>query len=221
MTPAARYQSVAELKNAVSQSYYPAQHKALLLPVIQVNMHTITMIIQTIQPMPILLNELSTTVLPVSSHPISHENSMENAAILSRISVHNMACLSLELENTYGAKLWLERIFCLGMFIFAIFCGFNYLNVQNIRHFARAKPLPALCRHNTARCGSDFCSICDYVHYRVCCIPYKVIFYIIAHKNKPCSHRCGGNIAYILFFQLILLISFLLFICPLIIKKSH
>lgn len=26
MTPAARYQSVAELKNAVSQSYYPAQH---------------------------------------------------------------------------------------------------------------------------------------------------------------------------------------------------
>lgn len=25
-TPAARYQSVAELKNAVSQSYYPAQH---------------------------------------------------------------------------------------------------------------------------------------------------------------------------------------------------
>ncbi|ACR76765.1 Hypothetical protein EUBREC_3037 [Agathobacter rectalis ATCC 33656] len=36
-----------------------------------------------------------------------------------------------------------------------------------------------------------------------------MIFYIIAHKNKPCSHRCGGNMAYILFFQLILLISFL------------
>ena len=48
-------------------------------------------------------------------------------------------CLSLELENTYGAKLWLERIFCLGMFIFAIFCGFNYLNVQNILPLCKSK----------------------------------------------------------------------------------
>ena len=27
-----------------------------------------------------------------------------------------------------------------------------------------------------------------------------MIFYIIiAHKNKPCSHRCGGNMAYFIF----------------------
>lgn len=45
----------------------------------------------------------------------------------------------MELENTYGAKLWLERIFCLGMFIFAIFCGFNYLNVQNILPLCKSK----------------------------------------------------------------------------------
>ena len=48
-------------------------------------------------------------------------------------------CLTLEIENTYGAKLWLERIFCLGMFIFAIFCGFNYLNVQNILPLCKSK----------------------------------------------------------------------------------
>ena len=46
---------------------------------------------------------------------------------------------TLEIENTYGAKLWLERIFCLGMFIFAIFCGFNYLNVQNILPLCKSK----------------------------------------------------------------------------------
>lgn len=65
MTPAARYQSVAELKNAVC-SHIILRSTALLLPVIQVNMHIRTMIMQ---PMPILPNELSTTVLPVSSHP--------------------------------------------------------------------------------------------------------------------------------------------------------
>lgn len=26
-----------------------------------------------------------------------------------------------------------------------------------------------------------------------------MIIFIIAHKNKPCSHRCGGNMAYIIF----------------------
>lgn len=68
MTPAARYQSVVELKMPY-RSHIILRSTALLLPVIQVHMHTITMIMQTIQPMPILLNELSTTVLPASSHP--------------------------------------------------------------------------------------------------------------------------------------------------------
>ena len=57
------------VKKMPYRSHIILRSTALLLPVIQVNMHTITMIIQTIQPMPILLNELSTTVLPVSSHP--------------------------------------------------------------------------------------------------------------------------------------------------------
>lgn len=90
MTPAARYQSVAELKMPY-RSHIILRSTALLLPVIQVHMHTITMIMQTIQPMPILLNELSTTVLPVSSHPDFARELHGNAAILSRISVHNMA----------------------------------------------------------------------------------------------------------------------------------
>lgn len=101
MTPAARYQSVAELKNAVSQSYYPAQHST-------------SPGYRTRTPWKMLLSSV---------------------AYLFIIWL----CLSLELENTYGAKLWLERIFCLGMFIFAICCGFNYLNVQNILPLCKSK----------------------------------------------------------------------------------
>lgn len=48
-------------------------------------------------------------------------------------------CLSLEVENTFGAALWIERFFILGIALFIIFGCFNYMNVQ--------KSIP-LCNHN-------------------------------------------------------------------------
>lgn len=38
--------------------------------------------------------------------------------------------LSLEVENTYGLALWVERIFCLFMFLCSILITFNYMNVH-------------------------------------------------------------------------------------------
>ncbi|MBQ8280040.1 MAG: protein kinase [Roseburia sp.] len=39
-------------------------------------------------------------------------------------------CLSLQVENTFGLALWIERIFCLFMMLSIIFIGFNYLDIQ-------------------------------------------------------------------------------------------
>lgn len=39
-------------------------------------------------------------------------------------------CLSLEVQNTFGIALWIERIFLLGMMLFIIFGCFNYMGVQ-------------------------------------------------------------------------------------------
>ena len=127
MTPAARYQSVAELKNAVSQSYYPAQHSTSAAGNSSQYAHQ-----NHDNAANAVLNEISTTVLPVS--PPGFRTRTPWKMLLSSVAYLFIIwlCLTLEIENTYGAKLWLERIFCLAMFIFAIFCGFNYLNVQNI-----------------------------------------------------------------------------------------
>lgn len=38
--------------------------------------------------------------------------------------------LSLEVENTYGVALWVERIFCLSIFLSVIFGTFNYGNIH-------------------------------------------------------------------------------------------
>lgn len=38
--------------------------------------------------------------------------------------------LSLKVENTYGAALWVERIFCLLIFLFIILGTFNYMNIH-------------------------------------------------------------------------------------------
>ena len=69
ITPAPDIAPILHRLNLIAERCIILRSTILLLPVIQVNMHTITMIIQTMQPMPILLNELSTTVLPVFSHP--------------------------------------------------------------------------------------------------------------------------------------------------------
>lgn len=38
--------------------------------------------------------------------------------------------ISLEIEDTYGATLWFERIFCYIMFLSVVFATCNYLNIQ-------------------------------------------------------------------------------------------
>ena len=177
MTPATRYQSVAELKNAVSQSYYPAQHST----------------------------SAAGNSSQYAHHNHDNTNNTANADTAKR-AIHDSAsrfippgfrtrtpwkmllssvaylfiiwlCLSLELENTYGAKLWLESTFLALVCLYLRFSVFLTIsNVQNILPLCKSKT--AFLHYisaNTARCGSDFCSICDYVHYRVCCISYKLI----------------------------------------------
>lgn len=39
-------------------------------------------------------------------------------------------CLSLEVKNTYGIALWIERVFFLAMMLFIVFGCFNYMDVQ-------------------------------------------------------------------------------------------
>lgn len=41
-------------------------------------------------------------------------------------------CLSLEVQNVTGIGLWIERIFCLFMFLSVIFASTNYINIQKI-----------------------------------------------------------------------------------------
>lgn len=41
-------------------------------------------------------------------------------------------CLSLEIQNVSGIGLWIERIFCLLMFLSLVFIGTNYINIQKI-----------------------------------------------------------------------------------------
>lgn len=141
------------VKNAVSQSYYPAQHS---------------------------------TSAAGNSSQYAHQNHDNAAnADTAKRDIHDSAsrfltpgfrtrtpwkmllssvaylfiiwlCLTLEIENTYGAKLWLERIFALVCSYLQFSVALTISMYKIYCHFARAKPLPALCRHNTAWCGSDF-----------------------------------------------------------------
>lgn len=45
--------------------------------------------------------------------------------------------ISLEVENSYGIALWIERFFCFSIFLSIIFGTFNYLNIHN--HFSLCK----------------------------------------------------------------------------------
>ena len=141
MTPAARYQSVAELKNAVSQSYYPAQHNTSAAGNSSQYAHHNR---DNVNNKASNNTDTANQAIHDSSSrflPPGFRTRTPWKMLLSSVTYLFIIwlCLSLELENTYGAKLWLERIFCLGMFIFAIFCGFNYLNVQNILPLCKSK----------------------------------------------------------------------------------
>ncbi|MBU5429006.1 serine/threonine protein kinase [Kineothrix sp. MSJ-39] len=48
-------------------------------------------------------------------------------------------CLTLEIKNTYGAHLWVERIYVFAIFLSIIFCSFNYLDVQRFLPFCRSR----------------------------------------------------------------------------------
>lgn len=142
MTPSARYRSVGELKNVISQASYQFQDS-----------HT------TGDFNPYSYTGYNTTDNSTAGNNSTHINTRsakdEHARFLPpgfrtktpwKMLLSSVVylfitwlCLSLELENTYGAKLWLERVFCLGMFLFVIFCGFNYLNVQNILPLCKSK----------------------------------------------------------------------------------
>lgn len=41
-------------------------------------------------------------------------------------------CLSMEIKNVYGIKLWLERLTLFSIVLFVIFEWFNYRNIQNL-----------------------------------------------------------------------------------------
>lgn len=127
MEPSARYQSVAELKDAINcnitaqnldpytnYEYAPTNDKSLFFQKENKNSRLLPPGFRTKTPWKMLISSVVYLFIM-------------------------WLCLSLELENTYGAKLWLERIFCLGMFTFVIFCGFNYLNVQNILPLCKSK----------------------------------------------------------------------------------
>lgn len=139
MTPAARYPSVAELKNAVSQSYYPAQHNTSAAGNSSQYAHHNRDNANNATN----ADTAKRAIHDSDSHflPPGFRTRTPLKMLLSSVAYLFIIwlCLSLELENTYGAKLWLERIFCLGMFIFAICCGFNYLNVQNILPLCKSK----------------------------------------------------------------------------------
>lgn len=47
--------------------------------------------------------------------------------------------LSLEVKNTYGASLWVQRIFCLLMFLSIIFSTCNYLNIHSFLPLCKSK----------------------------------------------------------------------------------
>lgn len=48
-------------------------------------------------------------------------------------------CFSLEVKNTYGIALWIERIFCLLIFISIILVSFNYQNIHSYFPLCRSE----------------------------------------------------------------------------------
>lgn len=111
MNPADRYQSVTELKNALLQAWHPEKEKS------NQNLSIRSFFLpgfRTLTPWKMMV------------------------AFMAYLFIFYIS-LSLEVENTFGIALWIERFFCLSMFLSIVFGCFNYLNIQN---------LFPLCKHN-------------------------------------------------------------------------
>lgn len=120
LSPAARYQSVTELKKAIlaTTDGYPAlSYSGTKEPAAD--------------------KKFSKTVLSTDKSkffPPGFRSMTPWKMVLSGVIYLFMIylCSSVQIENTYGAKLELERIFMFLVFMFPVFCGFNYLDIQNI-----------------------------------------------------------------------------------------
>ncbi len=148
MTPSARYRSVGELKNVISQAAYNLQNSypaaGNFNPYTYTGYNTTgnnTAGNNTAGNNPTNINARSAKAEHARFLPPGFRTKTPWKMLLSSVIYLFIIwlCLSLEVENIYGAKLWLERVFCLAMFLFVIFCGFNYLNVQNILPLCKSK----------------------------------------------------------------------------------
>lgn len=101
MNPADRYQSVAELKAALEQAL-PYKEKT-------------SKKFSTLRLLPPGFRTLTPWKMIISS--------------MSYLFIFWLS-LNLEVQNTYGAALWWERIFCLFILLSVVFVSFNYLNIQ-------------------------------------------------------------------------------------------
>ena len=112
INPADRYQSVSELRSALEEARRPSDVK---------NDHS----------------KASLSFLPPGFRTLTPWKMLLASPIYLFIFY---LCLTMELKDTYGAALWLERFFCLMIMLSIIFCSFNYLDVQ------RGFPL---CKHRS------------------------------------------------------------------------
>lgn len=127
LSPAARYQSIAALKKAILEM----TDKKPVLP-------------YTEHKRSIMSSKLSEKALSVDKSrflPPGFRSMTPWKMVLSSMVYLFMIfiCSSVEVENTYGALLWLNRIFMFLVFMFPVFCGFNYLNIQNIFPLCKSK----------------------------------------------------------------------------------
>ena len=105
INPEDRYQSVAKLKVALKQLTPPAQPKS---------------------------SKMSSTTVYNPYLPPGFRNKTPWKMLFASIIYLFIFWLSLSLEvkNMFGMALWVERIFCLFIFLSFILVGFNYLDIQ-------------------------------------------------------------------------------------------
>ncbi len=102
------------------------------------------------------VKELKTAITKALGHDLSPEaeqtsltsylppgfRTMSIGKMIVAIPVYVMVfwlCLTLEVKNTYGPALWLERVFLLMIMLGDIFIGYNYLGIQKVFPPCRSK----------------------------------------------------------------------------------